>query len=464
MSTTTGNSAGTISRHQVGGLIRNYRRTLTHGAVHGFTIRLLGTVLAFTSQIVLARFLGAAGYGIYAYCIGWMTMATLMITLGFPPASQRYVSQYHVREEWGLLRGFRRVGLRTVVSASLVVCVVVDVLAWWMLRHRPDGELLCAIWTMSLILPVAGLLQLHEAVLRALKRIVEALGPTTLLRPALILAGLPLAFALCGFSASAVKALLINLIATVIALALSATLLRRAMPTECRRVPAVCRTQKWLVSSFALALAGTFMAVMAHLDIVMVGAVLGTTAAGKYAVISRAAALGSCFVSQSINTILAPVAADLHARRERDALQRIVTLGVRGAVLGAVCGSVFLACWGDRFLMLFGREFSGNLGVLYVLLGAQCARTCLGPVSMLLAVTGYEKACSVIAGFCALLNLALNALLIPLLGLLGAAIATGSTLVLWGLVSAVVVNRRLGISTLPFATLRPFRHVDSRRG
>jgi O-antigen/teichoic acid export membrane protein len=52
------------------------------------------------------------------------------------------------------------------------------------------------------------------------------------------------------------------------------------------------------------------------------------------------------------------------------------------------------------------------------------------------------------------LNLALNVWAIPRFGILGAAASTAATMVLWNVVAAVAVHRRLGLSV--WTVLRNF--------
>ena len=94
---------------------------LARGAASAFVINVLTTGLAFVTQILLARFLGPAGYGIYAYVIAWTTVLALCATLGFETGMLRFVAAYRARQQWSLLRGILRYALRRVSLAGLVI-------------------------------------------------------------------------------------------------------------------------------------------------------------------------------------------------------------------------------------------------------------------------------------------------------------------------------------------------------
>jgi len=73
----------------------------------------------------------------------------------------------------------------------------------------------------------------------------------------------------------------------------------------------------------------------------------------------------------------------------------------------------------------------------------------VGPLAMLLLMTGHEQETGLVIGATALLNLALNALLIPSYGLNGAAIATAISHIAWVSILLVLAKKRLGILALP---------------
>ena len=83
-----------------------------------------GNRTAFLSQLLLARVLGVAGYGAYAYVMAWVTVLALLATLGFQTGMLRFVSAYCAREEWPLLRGVLRYAMQRVSLAGLTIGIV----------------------------------------------------------------------------------------------------------------------------------------------------------------------------------------------------------------------------------------------------------------------------------------------------------------------------------------------------
>jgi O-antigen/teichoic acid export membrane protein len=81
-------------------------------------------------------------------------------------------------------------------------------------------------------------------------------------------------------------------------------------------------------------------------------------------------------------------------------------------------------------------------------------RSSMGPAEFLLNMLGEHKICAMVLVTTALLNIALNLVLVPMSGLIGAATATSISLVAAALMHYVVVWRRLDIDIAVWRNLR----------
>jgi O-antigen/teichoic acid export membrane protein len=80
----------------------------------------------------------------------------------------------------------------------------------------------------------------------------------------------------------------------------------------------------------------------------------------------------------------------------------------------------------------------------------------MGPAEYLLNMLGEQKLCAFVLSGAALLNIALNFILVPRFGLVGAASATAISLISAALMNAVVVWRRLDIKIAIWKNLPKF--------
>jgi len=115
--------------------------------------------------------------------------------------------------------------------------------------------------------------------------------------------------------------------------------------------------------------------------------------------------------------------------------------------LGATLPMLALAGFGQAFLGWFGAGFSTGQGAMIVLCFGQWVNVALGPVALLLTMTGHERDALVGIAWGAGVNLLLSAVLIPPLGMIGAAVSSTASLIAWNLILVVWVRRRLGIGS-----------------
>ena len=174
---------------------------------------------------------------------------------------------------------------------------------------------------------------------------------------------------------------------------------------------------------------------------------------GVYQAAAKTATLVT-FVLYAVNTVAAPRFATLYAQGrtgELAALVRQAAHAIFWPTLGVVA---FLVAAGRPVLRLFGPAFDAAYAPLVLLVLAQLVNAGVGSVAYLLNMTGRQRHTMWVVGCCAVANVALNAVLIPRLGLLGAALASGLSIVAWNLWLHRIVVRELGFSPSILAALR----------
>jgi O-antigen/teichoic acid export membrane protein len=100
---------------------------------------------------------------------------------------------------------------------------------------------------------------------------------------------------------------------------------------------------------------------------------------------------------------------------------------------------------GQPILSLFGPGFADGYPLIWIMMTGLLARAAVGPAERLLNMIGQQAICAAIYGTAFAVNLALCLLLIPHLGLHGAAIATASAVLTESTLLFVVSKRRLGL-------------------
>jgi O-antigen/teichoic acid export membrane protein len=98
------------------------------------------------------------------------------------------------------------------------------------------------------------------------------------------------------------------------------------------------------------------------------------------------------------------------------------------------------------FLNLFGKDYLLGAVPLVILGFGQLFNVFVGPVGNALNMANSERVVFRVSALTLVLNLGLNALLIPYFGLIGAAVATVSSLVLWNIILAIQLKIKHGVN------------------
>jgi O-antigen/teichoic acid export membrane protein len=428
---------------------------LVRGAVGSLTVSLAGTGISFVVQMILARLMGLDHYGIYAYVVSWISVLVIAARFGLDTLLVRLVAAYTVRKEWSALRGLLTAanGLSLLAAGSVALCATAIV---YLLRSRFEPELLTTFLIGWLSLPVIALVYLNQGALRALKRVVLAQVPQSVVAPLL------LGFAVVSFHQATDKNLESPYVmamygsSMLCALLLGLYWLRRSLPGELWQRPSAYRTREWTRTALPLMLMAGISVLLNRTDILMLGAITGTPAAGIYHVVVRLAGLTS-FCILAVNAIAAPLISQLYAQDKLAELQRVVRLAAWGIFSFSVPVCIVLIVAGRPLLGLFGERFREGYPALVALALAQVVSSLCGSVGYLLTMTGHQGAAAKALAAAAILNIALNSIMIPPWGLLGAACATAISLAFWKISMLVLVRNYIGID--PTVMYRPSRDL-----
>lgn len=414
---------------------------LARGASTFLAIHVAGVFIALGSQVVIARAMGAEGFGTYVWAYNWLVLLTLFCRMGLGTGSLRYVAAFEAREDWPALHGYLRIAWRVVLVASAAV-MAAAACATLLLGERLGGATQRTLLVACLVLPVSAFLQLWSHVLRGFKRVSSSQVPSELVQPALL--GLfALAVPALGLGPlGAPLAMGLNLGAASAALAITGIALWRTVPSPVRSAPPQSNTAEWLRTAFPLLVANFLNVARARVDILLLGSLAGATAAGIYAPACRVAAV-IAFGLQAVNAWVPPLISGMHARGDRRGLERLMRLSARGVFAFTVPLFLAVLLFGDRVLALFGPEFTAGYRALVILAGGQLVNALVGPVGYLMTMTGRQNAAAWIMGVHLVLGAGLNALLIPRYGFEGAAVATALTNTSWNVVMAVAAWRTL---------------------
>lgn len=433
------------------------RSYLVRGAAGTFGLKVAAAGFSFLSGLLLARVLGMAGYGAYAYAIAWVSVLVVPAVFGLDRLLVRTVAASRTQSAWGLMRGLLRWAHQVVVLVSVAVVAPAAFLVW-IAGEQFDPHIVPALWMALVLVPMAALALLRQAAMQGFHRVVVGQLPEMLIQPLVFIVSVGAAYLLLGEALNAPWAVGLHAVAAGVALVIGAWLLRTTLPQAVHDAVPVYDRGGWTRSALPLLFARGMQVVNAQTDIILLGAIKGAELAGIYAVATRGAELIT-FVLVSVNTVLAPAIASLHAAGDMRRLQSVITKSVRVIMVFSLPVALALILSGERFLVLFGQGFTRGATALAILSAGQLMNAAMGSVGLLLIMTGHERDAAMGVGISALVNLVLNALLIPVWGMEGAAAATAISMIIWNLLLAVWVYKRLGIHTTALGQMGVMRRA-----
>ena len=423
-------------------LRRQFAGRLRRGAAGTLVLKITAVGLGFATNIALARALGTTGYGGYAFALVWVNLLILPATLGFNKLLVRDVAVAVGRQRWSLIRGLQRASNAIGLGVSLLLGAMI-----WsstvVLVERLDPAYVGPLRAAALLLPIMTLVRLRTASMVGLQRVIAGHLPEWLVRPLLYL-GLLLAAIALGEQLTATRAMLLNVATMGVAFIIGAWMLWRAWPAGVRTEQPEYHLRAWLASSLPFALLTGLQLLNTRVDIIMLGAMAGPEPVGMYNVAMQGASL-LLFGLGAVNMAVSPVLARLWSEGDVPRMQAIVTRSARAITLFSLPMAAGLCLFATEFLWLFGEAFTAARTVLIILVLTELINVVFGSVGVLLTMTGHERLAAWGAGLAMLVNVALNWLLIPRYGMEGAATASLATMLVWNLLFAFWIWRRLGI-------------------
>jgi len=425
--------------------------SVVRGAASVMAIRVAGAGITFASMVLLARWMGAFEFGIYAYVWTWVFLISTMAPLGLNTSIMRFVPEYMARKRWGRVWGVLTQSHLIVALAATSISALAGLLLWTATPYI-DAYYILPFAVGLLLIPLHAFIDMQEGTARAFGWVTLAYIVTYVMRPLLLLCGLGV-LVLVGLSPDAVTALLAMATATLLGLVTQAIILIRSIRRTVPRAKARKHAGYWLMISLPMLVFEGAYLLMSSTDVIMLGQLEDPAAVAIYFAAARTASLiGFVYFATTARTV--PKFSEIHASGTREDLQAFLDGVNRVSFWPSLLVVIAMIAVGHYILMLFGDGFEAGYIVLVILSIGYVARCTVGPLEYLLSMTGKQVIATKIICTSAVVNAGLNFLLIPQFGTIGAAVATLTALIFNLTVLAIAVRRLMGINAF---MLRPGR-------
>lgn len=416
-------------------------------------IRIANAFLGLATVAILARNLSPSEYGLYTMALTVSQFLSLPLCMGIPTLLTREISIAVQSQDNNVLFGLKVWSRRVIFWGSLVLgTLIIGSYAAVRAIEYPVLEQLSwpIILSMTALIPAIAIIKRTMGALSGFGRVAQGRLPDGLIRPMLFLLAASVGLIHFDFSVSALIST--HLLAALIAVIFGAWLTRQDWPTE--RTPDFHFTQ-WQKSLFPLTVFAAAGAIKSYSDLLMIGAIVGTDQVAQYRVAIQIAS-AAMIANIIVNAILSPRFAALHLLDNSAEIQRLAVFGSRVAFVAAISFVLMILIIGSSgFSAVLGLEYATSYELTLWLAIGIAASAFFGSSVLILNMSGREIYSARYSYFTAIANIALNAILIPFFGALGAVIATVFTTVLMQALAWILVRRELGIRTDAFGVCLP---------
>jgi O-antigen/teichoic acid export membrane protein len=417
-----------------------------------FGLRFGGLLLQFVGAILIARVLGAEGYGIYTYAFTVAIVMGSFLGCGFAPLAVRELPRYLSLRDYGLAWGFLISGFWLIFLSGTVAAVILTVLI-------KTGIVVLAIsWPLVVVAAILQTLILGmSSTLNGFQRVIQSQFIETVIRQGMFLAAI-CGLALWGHAFLPTDLFMLALVMALLVVLLQVWRIRQAMLAETDHVLAAPAydLRRWLIAALPLMGVGVLTQLQMSLDVLMLGALADSADVGRY----RAAARGAemVVIANGIALqLLEPMLSRAIALDNRSEAQQLVSHSAMVSVGLATALGLPLLVGAQYYLGLFGAEFVPASPVLQMLVCGYLLGFLCGPVAVILVMLGRERIvfAATLGGL--VINLAINLVFIPQYGIFAAASATLISGVLAKLILLVVVLRSTPFDPTPGALFHRLR-------
>lgn len=429
--------------------------------IRGSSLLLVGKLISvFVNlgvQVLIVRYLTKSDYGAFAYALSLVTTASTVVTLGLDRGVTRFAAMYDEQKAYDKLLGTIVLQLGVIASLGLAVVALVVGLQGWLRGSAIDDP---AAVSILLILILLAPVQAYDGLMVNLFAVFAKPGAiffrrhvlTPVLRlgvvALLIAAGGDARFLAAGYVATGLLGV------TVYTVLLVRLLRRRGLLARGRGHRPSLPVRAMFAFSLPLVTTDVLFIIQNTTDVILLGRYGGTEDVAAYRAVQQAARV-NLLVFTSFALLFTPLMARLFAREDAEGVPRLYwQTAVWVAVISFPLFALTFSLSEPLTVALYGERYASSALFLQLLAVGYYFNAALGYNGMTLRMLGLVRYSVIVSVLVAIISVALNFLLIPRHGALGAAIATCAAFIVHNVLKQAALRKGTGITVFEWRYLR----------
>jgi O-antigen/teichoic acid export membrane protein len=418
-------------------------------AAKGGGIIFIGALFEYAGRfifgIVVARVIGAEQFGLYNLALTPLTILSVVALLGLRESMTRYIPIFvRQRDEEGLW-GTLQIGLGLTMVFSLVLGGGLFVLAGTVANkvfHIPELEPYLRI--AGLIVPFAAMIDIIIPATQGFKQMQYKVYARDI---ALTLIKMVVAIILLAMGIGTLGVMVAHAVATIAAFVMLLYFLHRLFPLSRPITTARYDVKQILGLSLPVYLSYVMDMLGGNLEVLLLGILNTATAVGIFAAAARIGFVGNMF-HRSVLNVSPPIVSDLYSQEKRKQLERFYQVMTKWTFTFNVPLFIGIVLFPGTILSVFGDSFvAGSVALTIMALGF-LSTAAAGICGVIINMTGYTWLSMINSIGVLALTVALNLILVPSMGVVGAAIAVT--------VTSVALNLARLLEVLALFRLSPY--------
>ena len=419
---------------------------LIKGSFASILLRACGHFLRLCSAIIIARFLGVEGYGIYSYAFAVTAILSTPSMLGLDHLVVRFIPGYIKEKKMELARAIIIFTFFMGCCTALLILGFAEFLttSFNLVDEQYSPVLLVMFFTM----PIINLSTIRQAILRAFNLPIYAQIPENIVYPLFLILFAFICSQSYGSTIDPIHLAYANIFAWIICLFVGFYFFYKFIIPKIKHIESVYKKDDWLKPLPFLTLSVAAYLVFSRVEVIVMGALLSEREVGLYTAAARGAELIQ-FMYEAACLVGTSMFAAHFASKDRKKLQAFTT---RSTLLIVAITTPFYFLFivlAPEFLLLFGNEFVAVTPVIRILITTFYLSTFGGYIIIMLYMTGDQREVAIVMWLAVGMNLCLSLSLIPSWGMMGAALASGISLILMKASLVYFLYRKHAICSLP---------------
>ena len=421
-------------------IINFFKNPLVNKSVKVLFIRILGVALFFGVTLFLTNFFEADQVGKYDFSRSLIIFLGAITVFGMHQAILAYSGQLAAQNNlWYIKKIYYKMVL-IVFTISLILFLCSKLVSLDSVYNLTGIKVTPTGYKTILALFFYGLTMLNIDVFRAINKIFFSEIYRNIIRYFLFFIGVLILY-FTHNSQYLVEVFLLNFVVLSI---ISTVVLMVTFSDKKHERDTIITYKNILFKSGPMAVSAASFLLMQSMDVLMLTKLTNYETVAYYGAALKLTMI-IAIVLASVNSVIAPQISEHYFSKKINLLKQNIKKGTRLIFVVTFPLIIGLALLPTFVLSFFGNDYISAKNALLVLLIGQVINTFCGSVGIYLNMTGKQKVFQLILVTALLLNVILNYILIPIYGMVGAAIATSSSMILWNIVAVIYVYKKDGV-------------------